>query len=118
MWLRISGLDMNMPGGMGLYRSHGDPLSCFGTNVTSAVKNVTLDISSVDDMIARIMTPSYHLGQDKDFPSIDPSSGLIYLYAGLPSTWVPGCVLTGASDRDVRADHHTAIRKMGAAAQL
>lgn len=45
-----SGLDMNMPGGLGpdgLYSKEG---SFFGGNVTSAVNNGTIDESRVDDI--------------------------------------------------------------------
>jgi len=81
-----AGLDMNQPGGMGLFGSYSDPASYFGDNVTEAVNNGTIDVARLDDMVTRIMTPYYFLGQDQDFPTVDPSSGIIYQYAGAPST--------------------------------
>ncbi|MAD83850.1 MAG: hypothetical protein CL912_12885 [Deltaproteobacteria bacterium] len=69
-----AGLDMNMPGGLGLYGLTFGEASDFGGNVTLAVNNGTLDASRVDDMVIRIMTPYFFLGQDKDYPTVDPSS--------------------------------------------
>ncbi|KAL3419630.1 beta-glucosidase G 1 [Phlyctema vagabunda] len=111
------GLDMNMPGGLGMYGMTLQPLSYTGGNVTLAVNNGTLDSSRVDDMIVRIMTPYYFLGQDKDFPSVDPSSALLNTFSPI-DTWVEEFVLNGTSSRDVRADHDVLIRKMGAEATV
>ncbi|KAE9976589.1 hypothetical protein EG328_002550 [Venturia inaequalis] len=108
-----AGLDMDQPGGMGLYGGHKIPLSHFGDNVTSAINNGTLEMTRLDDMITRIMTPYYFLRQDEDFPSIDPSGGYIYKY--VEDGWQSGWNLSAPSNRDVRADHHIAIRKLGAA---
>ncbi|TVY32112.1 putative beta-glucosidase G [Lachnellula subtilissima] len=111
------GLDMNMPGGIGEYGLYDAPLSYFGGNVTLAVGNGTLDIARVDDMITRIMTPYYFLGQDKDFPSVDPSTGDLNTF--LPkSTWVTDYDLNGTRSRDVRGDHAQLIRKMGSASTV
>ena len=63
-----------MPGGLGLYGLTFGEASDFGGNVTLAVNNGTLDASRVDDMVIRIMTPYFFLGQDKDYPTVDPSS--------------------------------------------
>ncbi|KAK7518898.1 glycoside hydrolase superfamily [Phyllosticta citriasiana] len=65
------GLDMNMPGGIGF--SSPNP-SFWGANATAAVQNGTIPESRIDDMVLRIMTPYFHLGQDKDFPLVDKSS--------------------------------------------
>ncbi|TVY54109.1 putative beta-glucosidase G [Lachnellula cervina] len=111
------GLDMNMPGGLGSYGTYDAPLSYFGGNVTNAVNNGTLETSRLDDMITRIMTPYYFLGQDKDFPSVDPSTGDLNDF--LPkSTWVTDFVLNGTRSRDVRGDHAQLIRKMGSASTV
>ncbi|KAE9367912.1 glycoside hydrolase family 3 protein [Stipitochalara longipes BDJ] len=106
-----AGVDMNQPGGMGVFGSCNDPASYFGDNVTEAVNNGTIDISRLDDMITRIMTPYYFLGQDQYFPTVDPSKDIIYQYAGTPSTWAHGYILNGISNRDVRGDHHKIIRE-------
>ncbi|KAF1925251.1 glycoside hydrolase family 3 protein [Didymella exigua CBS 183.55] len=109
-----AGLDMNMPGGLGSYGSAFGVPSYFGGNVTLAVNNGTLDVTRVDDMIVRIMTPYYWLGQDKDYPTIDPSTPDLNTFSPI-STWTREFNLTGESSRDVRGDHSKLIRKHGAA---
>ncbi|KUJ08698.1 beta-glucosidase-related glycosidase [Mollisia scopiformis] len=111
------GLDMNMPGGLGEYGEYLAPLSHFGGNVTAAVNNGTLDIARLDDMVTRIMTPYYFLGQDKDFPTVDPSSALLNTNFPL-DTWLRNWTLTGPSSRDVRSNHSILIRKIGAASAV
>jgi beta-glucosidase len=44
-----SGLDMNMPGGLGQYGLRFGEASDFGRNVSIAVANGTLDASRVDE---------------------------------------------------------------------
>lgn len=111
---------MDMPGGLGPYGTAfaeeipGRMPSFFGGNVTLAVNNGSLAEARVDDMIVRIMTPFYALGQDKDFPTIDPSSGQLNTFSP-ESTWKIDWNLTGPSSRDVRGDHAQLIRKHGAA---
>ena len=113
-----SGLDMDMPGGLGEYGlDTGPDKSYFGGNVTKAVNNGTLDTSRLDDMIVRIMTPYYFLGQDNDYPPIDPSTADLNTFSPR-STWFDTFVLNGTSNRDVRADHEVVIRKLGAASTV
>ncbi|WYZ35125.1 hypothetical protein EsH8_I_001401 [Colletotrichum jinshuiense] len=112
-----AGLDMDMPGGLGTYGMDWKSGSFFGGNVTLAVNNGTLDVTRVDDMILRIMTPYYWLGQDKDFPTVDPSTGDLNTFSP-KSTWVREFNLTGERSRDVRQDHGELIRKHGAAATV
>ncbi|KAM0434015.1 hypothetical protein ACHAPT_003959 [Fusarium lateritium] len=110
-----SGLDMDMPGSIGFGdRRKG---SFFGGNVTLAVNNGTLDVARVDDMILRIMTPYFWLGQDQDFPSIDPSSADLNTFSP-KSTWVYQYNLTGERSRDVRGNHGELIRRHGAEATV
>jgi beta-glucosidase len=111
------GLDMDMPGGLGLYGLAGGPDSYFGGNVTAAVNNGTLEISRLDDMITRIMIPYYLLGQDKDFPLIDPATADLNTFSPR-STWFEQFALNGTANRDVRADHDVIIRKLGAASAV
>ncbi|KAL4797172.1 glycoside hydrolase superfamily [Aspergillus venezuelensis] len=108
-----AGQDMDMPGGLGSYGQTFNVGSFFGGNVTKAVNNGTLDVTRVDDMIIRIMTPYFFLGQDKDFPSIDPS-GAYYNDFSPRSTWSRHYNLTGEASRDVRGDHGELIRKQAA----
>ncbi|SPO01842.1 Probable beta-glucosidase G [Cephalotrichum gorgonifer] len=111
------GLDMNMPGGLGPYGTVPEAGSFFGGNVTLAVNNGTVDVSRVDDMILRIMTPYFWLGQDQDFPSVDPSSADLNTFSP-KSTWVREWNLTGERSRDVRGDHGEMIRRHGAEATI
>jgi beta-glucosidase len=110
-----AGLDMNMPGGLGVYGMGWDGNSFFGANVTAAVNNGTLDQARVDDMIVRIMTPYYALGQDHGFPTVDPSTADLNTFSPR-STWITEFNLTGEGSRDVRGDHADMIREQGAAA--
>ncbi|CAG7917988.1 unnamed protein product [Penicillium olsonii] len=111
------GLDMNMPGGLGAYGKTPEAGSFFGKNVTYAVNNGTVDESRVDDMIIRIMTPYYWLGQDKDFPEVDPSSADLNTFSPR-STWLREFNLTGERSRDVRSNHAEGIRKLAAEASV
>ncbi|KAG0156023.1 hypothetical protein PDIDSM_3199 [Penicillium digitatum] len=111
------GLDMNMPGGLGPYGLVPEAGSFFGKNVTLAVNNGTVDQSRVDDMIVRIMTPYYWLGQDKDYPEVDPSSADLNTFSPR-STWLREFNLTGERSRDVRGDHAKLIRKLAAEATV
>jgi len=111
------GLDMDMPGGLGEYGLFDAPLSYFGGNVTSAVNNGTLDTSRLDDMVIRIMTPYYMLGQDQNYPLVDPSSADLNTFSPR-STWIEEFVLNGTRSRDVRADHNILIRQLGAASTV
>ncbi|EHK96514.1 putative beta-glucosidase G [Glarea lozoyensis 74030] len=112
-----SGLDMNMPGGLGLYGLTFGEASDFGRNVSIAVSNGTLDASRVDDMIIRIMTPYFHLGQDVDFPLVDPSSGDLNTFSPT-DTWFRYFNLNGTRSRDVRGNHSESIRELGASATV
>ncbi|KAI5921197.1 beta-glucosidase-related glycosidase [Camillea tinctor] len=112
-----SGLDMDMPGGIGAYGMNWAAGSFFGGNITQGVNNGTIDISRVDDMILRIMTPYYFLGQDKDFPTVDPSGADLNTFSPR-STWIHEFNLTGESSRDVRGNHGEMIRRHGAEATI
>ncbi|KFA68987.1 hypothetical protein S40285_08855 [Stachybotrys chlorohalonatus IBT 40285] len=112
------GLDMNMPGGLGLYGMNWRAGSFFGGNVTLAVNNGTLPVSRVDDMIIRILTPYFWLGQDSDdYPTVDPSTVELNTFSPR-STWLREFNLTGERSRDVRDGHGDLIRKHGAAATI
>lgn len=110
-----AGLEMDMPGGLGSYgMTYG--ISFFGGNLTEAVNNGTIDISRLDDMVLRIMTPYYWLNQDVDFPTVDPSSAILNTFSPI-STWLrdwDDWNLTGPSSRDVRSNHGELIRKHAA----
>lgn len=104
-----AGLDMNMPGGTSF--TGGEVSSFWGGNLTMAVNNGTVAVERVDDMIHRIMTPYYHLGQDVGFPSVDESTPSLGFSP--QSTWKYN--FTFGPLVDVRAEHAKLIREMGAA---
>ncbi|KAF1970915.1 hypothetical protein BU23DRAFT_201673 [Bimuria novae-zelandiae CBS 107.79] len=116
----LAGEDLDMPGGLGQYgmafAENADyPMpSFFGGNITLAVNNGSLPETRVDDMIIRILTPYFALGQDQDFPTVDPSSAELNTFSPR-SKWGREFNLTGPSSRDVRGNHGSLIRKHGAA---
>ncbi|KAF7952147.1 uncharacterized protein EAE97_001644 [Botrytis byssoidea] len=113
-----AGLDMTMPGA-----EWWDPMApgiptYFGSNLTTAVSNGSVTLERLNDMALRVMTPYFFLGQDQDFPLIDPSSGAYpqlnqfnepSIYA---SNWTSSM---GAADVDVRGNHSWLVRELGAA---
>jgi beta-glucosidase len=110
------GLDMDMPGGIGQYGMTWGP-SYFGGNITSGVNNGTLETARLNDMIIRIMTPFFYLGQDQDYPLVDPSGADLNTFSPR-STWFRDFTLNGTSSRDVRGNHAELIRKLGAASAV
>lgn len=89
----------------------------------SAVNNGSLALSRVDDMVRRVMLPYFALGQDKDFPQIDPTGGVypeINDYEE-ESYWLEewtagGAIGNNTEPIDVRSpDHVSLIRTLGAA---
>lgn len=103
-----AGLDMDMPGGIAF--TSASP-SYFGENITIAVNNGSLSIERVDDMILRIMTPYYHLGQDAGYPSVDRSTQPLGFFplANYVHQFTLGPLV------DVRDEHAKLIRELGAA---
>ncbi|PVI00872.1 glycoside hydrolase family 3 protein [Periconia macrospinosa] len=103
-----AGLDVNMPGGISFTQ---DRPSYWGANLTTAVNNGTLDISRLDDMVLRVLTPYYWLNQDSGFPQVDGSTVPISFFS--KRDWRFNFTL--GPTVDVRADHHKLIRELGAA---
>ena len=102
------GLDMDMPGSLDSSDIEAGK-SYFGGNVTQAVTNGSVSMERLDDMVRRIMTPYFFLGQDKDYPTVDPSA-----YFVLATTY--GISLSNELPaRDVRGNHSAFIRTLGAA---
>ncbi|KAL2788242.1 beta-glucosidase G [Aspergillus keveii] len=109
-----AGLDMNMPGPVDQYNFTN---SYFGPNLVRAVQSGNVSAERLDDMVRRVLTPYFYLGQDKDYPTIDPS-GLFVTLAALsysPSAFSIPDDTPLPPARDVRADHAALIRNHGAA---
>ncbi|KAM0243972.1 hypothetical protein ACHAP5_006735 [Fusarium lateritium] len=110
-----AGLDMNMPGSFDQTAIFGPvPSSYWGGNITKYLNEGAITEHRLNDMIRRIMASYYHLGQDQsDFPSKDPTLVLSLAASSGVSLNVPG--LTA---RDVRANHGSLIRRIGAEATV
>ncbi|PSK53122.1 Beta-glucosidase 1 [Elsinoe australis] len=111
-----AGLDMDMPGSISFTDFSG--ASYFGGNLTAAINNGSISIDRLDDMVRRVMTPYFRLGQNQpSFPKIDPAVAPLNLFTtlagGAPNnnTWP----LNNQSSVDVRGDHAGLIRELGAA---
>lgn len=116
-----SGLDMTMPGAWNWQPLLDGVPSYFGGNLTKAVENGTIPETRVDDMVKRVLTPYYLLGQDEGFPGVDPSSGAYPAVNNFQpeSNWYDDWSAAGALNTetsvDVRSNHSVHIRKLGAA---
>ncbi|EON68539.1 hypothetical protein W97_07797 [Coniosporium apollinis CBS 100218] len=110
----LAGLDMTMPGGIGFT---SDVPSYWGANLTGAIQNGSVPEARLDDMVRRVMTPYFYLGQDSGFPPVDPSStdASIFTLFAPPDTWRYDFNLTSPSNVDVRGNHAHLIRELGAA---
>ncbi|KAF2770508.1 hypothetical protein EJ03DRAFT_360520 [Teratosphaeria nubilosa] len=100
-----AGLDMDMPGGLDFKLTK---FSYFGKNLN----NGSLSEDRLDDMVRRVLTPYFALGQNEWYPAsdgdeygLDPKNPADILYN----------FTLGPSDVDVRSDHAELIRELGAA---
>ncbi|KAK0201421.1 glycoside hydrolase family 3 protein [Desarmillaria ectypa] len=98
----ITGLDMDMPGGVTFVSSD----SCFGGNLTAYVHNETIPETRVDDMASRILASWYFLHQD------DPTFSDVNF-----DTFLPDNEATNARI-DVRDDHYKLVRDVSAASTI
>ncbi|KAH7276218.1 hypothetical protein MRS44_005609 [Fusarium solani] len=106
-----AGLDIEMPGNVSALAGP----SYFGDLLLSAVKDGQVPESRLDDMAERVLTPYFLLGQDNNYPTVDPASGAsfsIYQY-GHKSELLLNYPKVPA--RDVRGNHAKLIRQLGAA---
>jgi len=102
-----AGLDLEMPGNVSaLYGA-----SYFGTPLLQAVRNGSVPMDRLDDMVTRVMKPYFRLAQDANFPSVDPANVVLL---GINTIGYAGVNSTPASI-DVRGNHSSLIRKLGAA---
>lgn len=117
-----AGLDMTMPGA-----EWWDPVgpgipSYFSANFTTAVNNGSVTTARLHDMALRVMTPYFFLGQDKDFPLVDPSSGAYPQMNkfNAPSVWAANwtTAISSTPDVDLRGNHSWLVRELGAAGSV
>lgn len=102
-----AGLDLEMPGNV----SAGYGASYFGIPLLLAVQNGSVPMERLDDMATRILKPYFKLRQDANFPSVDPANSVLL---GVNTIGHAGVSATPPSI-DVRGNHSSLIRKLGAA---
>jgi beta-glucosidase len=117
-----NGLDLEMPGRDKSARNFQSPTfdaasPDFGDSLLEAVKNGNVSMDRLNDMVTRVLGPYFLLGQDQDYPTVDPSTeaALIAHDMGLPNAVRQGIPLNIVEGRDVRANHSALIRKIAAA---
>jgi beta-glucosidase len=117
----LSGEDMNMPGPI----SSGDSTvsSYWGYNITTFLENGSVSESRIDDMVNRILTPYFYFHQDDaSYPNIDLDTA--QLNAGTTGTDIPqyqhpfNLGSTSDINRDVRGNHSSLVREIGAASTV
>ncbi|QDS67779.1 hypothetical protein FKW77_006532 [Venturia effusa] len=119
-----AGLDMNMPGPLDVASSvfggltpnaTGPSPTYFGSNITTAIDQGLVNTTRLDEMIHRILTPYFYLGQDQDFPTIDPSTPYAFVNVIGYTPRQLGLPESNVQPRDVRGNHSALIRELGAA---
>ncbi|OTB07148.1 glycoside hydrolase family 3 protein [Hypoxylon sp. CI-4A] len=106
-----AGLDMEMPGNVSLLAG----AAYFGDLLLEAVNNGIVSEERLDDMAKRVMSPYFRLGQDDSFPTVDPSNGAVILTYQYGHDSPLSAYYPAIDARDVRGDHATIIREVGAA---
>jgi beta-glucosidase len=102
-----SGLDLEMPGNVSaLYGA-----SYFGTPLLQAVQNGSVPMKRLDDMATRVLKPFFKLEQDVDYPSVDPANQVLLAI----NTIGHAGITANPPSIDVRGNHSSLIRKLGAA---
>jgi len=104
------GLDLEMPGASG-----GQGSAYFGDLLLQAVNDSLVSETRINEMAERVMTPYFRLGQDKDYPTMDPSSGAVFLAYQYGQDSPLFAYYPKIAARDVRAGHADVIRQVGAA---
>jgi beta-glucosidase len=106
-----AGLDIEMPGNVS---SLAGP-SYFGDSLLEAVNKGQVSEQRLNDMALRVMAPYFRLGQDRDFPTLDPSTGSAFLTYQFGHHSPLSAYLPEVVARDVRGNHAPLIREIGAA---
>ncbi|KAF6816926.1 beta-glucosidase 2 [Colletotrichum sojae] len=110
------GLDMNMPGPIGQAEVETGETYWGPKNITKMVADGSISEDRLDEMIQRIMTQYYLFDQDgADYPSVDPS---ILFTMAAQSNLLDLLPFEPPPSRDVRRDHASLIRKLGAEATV
>ncbi|KAF5698493.1 glycosyl hydrolase family 3 n terminal domain-containing protein [Fusarium mundagurra] len=109
-----AGLDMNMPGALdqeSILSRNG--LSYWGfKNVSRMIDQGMISESRIDEMVQRIMLPYFYLHQDSNYPTVDPS--LTLTMGAQQGINLAGMGIPEVPSRDVRGDHASLIRRIGA----
>ncbi|KAF7973527.1 hypothetical protein HWV62_14954 [Athelia sp. TMB] len=110
----MNGADMNQPGFVS-YSDSNDPdpatanNSYWGAQLGQAVKNGSIAESRFDDMVVRIMSSYYQLGQDKNYPAVNFDHNT-------ENTTYQGAVVN--EHVNVQGNHSVLIREIGAASTV
>lgn len=114
-----AGLDLEMPGVGVVYDGASN---WFGPFLQKDHENGSFALERLDDMVKRIMTAYYLIGQDSsDFPTLDASMPIVlgittFGLAGAKELFrSSGMNWTEPTPRDARKDHAAVIRQMGSA---
>ncbi|KAI4601181.1 hypothetical protein KJ359_012369 [Pestalotiopsis sp. 9143b] len=106
-----AGLDMEQPGNVS---SLAGP-NYFGEPLLEAINNGAVSEARLDEMAQRVMASYFRLGQDQDFPTVDPSAGAVFLTYEYGHQSPLSAYFPAVEPRDVRGDHASLIREIGAA---
>ncbi|KAJ8109444.1 hypothetical protein ONZ43_g6133 [Nemania bipapillata] len=106
-----AGLDIEMPGNVSALAGP----AYFGDALLEAVNGGLVPEERLDDMATRVLAPYFRLGQDQDFPTVDPSSGPVFLVYQYGHQSPLAASYPEVSPRVVRGDHADIIREVGAA---
>lgn len=105
------GLDIEMPGNVSTLAGP----AYFGDRLLEAVNDGIVSEERLDDMAKRVMSPYFRLGQDDSFPTVDPSSGPVFLTYQFGHGSPLSAYYPEVDARDVRGEHAAIIREIGAA---
>lgn len=106
------GLDIEMPGNVSALAG----AAYFGDALREAVDEGRVTEKRLNDMAKRVMTPYFRLGQDQDFPTIDPATGPVFYtlqFGHQVSSFISP--LPEVEARDVRENHADVVREVGSA---
>jgi len=109
----LAGLDMTMPGDV----TFDSGTSYWGANLTVAVLNGTVPAWRIDDMAVRIIAAWYYVGRDTNAVPINFDSWTLDTYGYEHAIVNQGYALVN-EHVDVRAEHGSLIRQMGAASTV